>query len=217
MVMPGDNTGLRVGYLAGRFPGRIGHLYSPRPGRVPTGPYDFLPFALDNGAFRAYVSGAPWDEDGWLKTLAWARLSGQRPRWAIVPDVVGDKSATLLSWRRFYGKISAYGWPCAFAVQDGMCSGDIPSDADVVFVGGSTEWKWANYRRWCGEFPRVHVGRVNSYRRLWDCHEAGAESVDGTGWFRGDHGSGRPWRSLLAYLSEATNGGRKQHQMELIA
>jgi hypothetical protein len=38
IVMPGDNTGINVGWLAGRYPGKIGHLYSPRPHRNPTGP-----------------------------------------------------------------------------------------------------------------------------------------------------------------------------------
>lgn len=72
----------------------------------------------------------------------------------------------------------------AFAAQDGMTPADVPSDADVVFVGGSTSWKWANLRMWTDNFPRVHVGRVNSRRLLEQAEQAGAESCDGTGWFR---------------------------------
>lgn len=37
---------------------------------------------------------------------------------------------------------------------------------------------------WCKNFKRVHVGRVNNERRLQYCEDIGAESVDGTGWFR---------------------------------
>ena len=93
--------------------------------------------------------------------------------------------------------IRSYGWPAAFAVQDGMTSGDVPAEADVVFVGGSTAWKRRTMHEWCDHFPRVHVGRVNTGRWLWECDEAGAESCDGTGWFRGDKAQ---TNSLLSYL-----------------
>lgn len=214
IVMPGDNTGIRVGLLAGRYPGKVGHLYSPRPHRNPTGPFEELPFALDNGAF---AGGESWDEARWLALLDWAKLSGHRPLWALVPDVVGDRLRTLRRWNLYAPKLAEYGWPLAFAVQDGMTPDDVPAPACVVFVGGSTEWKWQTVRTWCKEFRRVHVGRVNSYRRLWQCHDAGAESCDGTGWFRGDHGSGRPWRGLLAYFDESTGRRSRPEQMELTA
>jgi len=96
-----------------------------------------------------------------------------------------------------------------------MTTKDVPISADVVFVGGSTEWKWATMPMWCGNFQRVHVGRVNTYRLLWKCHDAGAESCDGTGWWRGDQ---KQARDLRAYLEESTNGGRmRQSSLELIA
>ncbi len=213
IVMPGDNTGILVGYLAGKYPGKMGHLFSPRPHRVPCGPFNFMPFALDNGA---YAAGTEWDESRWFRMLDWARLSGQRPLWALVPDVVGDRDKTLQRWDDYAGRTASYGWPLAFAVQDGMTPVDVPRNADVVFVGGSTEWKWRTVEMWCRAFVSVHVGRVNSYRRLWQCHDAGAESCDGTGWFRGDHGSGKPLRAITAYLEESTNGGSIR-QMELIS
>lgn len=213
IVMPADNAGIKVGYLAGKFPGKVGHLCSPRKGgRMPNGPYDFLPYALDNGRFAA---GVEWSEEEWIATLNWARLSGLCPRWALVPDFVGDREATLREWGVYSDRVAAYGWPLAFAVQDGMVPSDVPSEANVVFVGGSTEWKWRTLRMWCGSFPRVHVGRVNSYERLWQCEDARAESCDGTGWFRGDHGSGKPWRSLLAYMYESTRVKPRLRQGEL--
>lgn len=63
---------------------------------------------------------------------------------------------------------------------------DLDPYPDLLFVGGSTEWKWDTAPLWCGEFPRVHVGRVNTGRQLDICRKIGAESVDGTGWMRGD-------------------------------
>ena len=79
----------------------------------------------------------------------------------------------------------------------------------VVFVGGTTAWKWKTLRTWTENFPRVHVGRVNTDRMLWMAHECGAESCDGTGWFRGDQVQ---FAGLLSYLEQSTNG-RAQIEM----
>jgi hypothetical protein len=195
IVMPANNTGVRVGYLAGRFTGKIGHLYSPG---AQVGPLEFIPYGLDNGAFG---HDDDWDENAWMHLLDWAQISGQKPLWDLIPDRVGDKAATLERWEKFAPVARLFGWPLAFAVQDGMTPKDVPKSAAVVFVGGSTDWKWRTVGMWCGYFPRVHVGRVNSYRRLWECHDAGAESVDGTGWMRGDQVQ---YRGLMAYLEEST-------------
>ena len=59
-------------------------------------------------------------------------------------------------------------------------------------------------------FKRVHVGRVNTYRLLWLAHEAGAESCDGTGWFRGDR---KQLQGLIDYLQESSSGRRKQEKL----
>lgn len=204
VVMLANNTGIEVGYLAGKFPGAIGHLFSPGAQR---GPYPFCEYALDNGI---YAKGDNWDAELWIQMLKWAKLSGQLPVWNLVPDAVGDRDTTLRKWEQYSPIAKQYGWPLAFAVQDGMTERDVPSDASVVFVGGSTDWKWSTYRDWCAAFPRVHVGRVNTYRRLYDCHDAGAESTDGTGFTRGDQ---RQKRGLVAFLEE-TRGARKRITQE---
>jgi hypothetical protein len=183
MVMPANNGKSVVHYWAGKYPGRIGHLYSPDGFRAPV---PWLPYALDNGRFPAWSAGKAWDEDGYRRMLDRAAESGFSPRWALVPDVVADREGTLAEWDRWAALLSGYGWPLAFAVQDGMDEADVPDAADVVFVGGSTEWKRRTFRGWCKNFGRVHVGRINTERWLWECHLAGAESCDGTGWFRGD-------------------------------
>lgn len=168
-----------------------------------------MPYAFDNGAFAA---GAAWTEGGWLAMLDWGKLSGQPPLWALVPDVVGDREGTLRKWDQYAPVLRRYGWPLAFAVQDGMAAADVPREAEVVFIGGSQEWKWATLRMWCDRFAQVHVGGVNTYRNLWKSHEAGAASCDGTGWFRGDQ---KQRRDLYAYMSESSGHTHREVTMAL--
>lgn len=177
--MLSSNRGIRVGWLAGRFPGRVGHLFSPGDQR---GPFDFMPYALDNGAFSAWVHKRPWNINAWVDLMDWAAGAECAPTWVLVPDVVTDARATVSRWNDYAPFAAMYGWPLAFAVQDGMVVADVPLDAAVVFVGGSTQWKWETVPYWAAHFPRVHVGRVNSPARLYQCAALGVESVDGTGW-----------------------------------
>lgn len=53
-----------------------------------------------------------------------------------------------------------------------------------IFIGGSTEWKLSAIMPW-GRWAKdrglyVHVGRVNSSKRIALCGQAGADSFDGT-------------------------------------
>ena len=200
MVMPANNTGMTVGYLAGRWPGRIGSIMSPPDGwrTLP----EWLPYAIDNGAYPIWKRGGIWDEDAFYQICAKAAFM-HTPLWIAVPDVVADREATLESWRRHHAKVSIFSPTLAFVAQDGMTPDDVPSNADVVFVGGTTDWKWKTLRTWTANFPRVHVGRVNTEKLLWTAHEAGAESCDGTGWFRGDTNQ---LNGLLHYLEHSSNG-----------
>lgn len=197
---------MHLGWLAGRYPGRIGWLLSPGGWRRP---HRWLSYALDNGAFPAWTHGTQWDAPAFERMLETARRH-HPPAWVLVPDVVADRDATLARWHEWSPRLREFGWPLAFAVQDGMTQADVPGDADVIFVGGSTDWKWKTMWHWCERNPRVHVGRVNSYHALWDCHDAGAESCDGTGWFRGDQDQ---LAGLERYLREASCGERQQPRL----
>lgn len=210
IVMPANNSSMHLGYLAGRYPGRIGWLLSPKGFRKP---HRFLKVAYDNDKFAATVNGLPWDEDAYLAMLvkvhAIAQL-GFAPSWILVPDVPFSREGTLVEWAKWAPRLKSYGWPLAFAVQDGMTQADVPDDADVVFVGGTTDWKMATLWQWCQDNDDVHVGRINGYRGLWHCHDAGAKSCDGTGFYRGDP---EQLAGLEQYLEESTNAGRRQRRM----
>jgi hypothetical protein len=189
IVMPANSSGWFWHALA-RETGRLGHLYSPDAQR---GPWPWFPYALDNGAFSAWDQASntwdesAWSEAAWRRLLVWSQTTGQRPRWAIVPDVPGDAARTLERWATFAPVVRDMGIPAALAVQDGMTPDDVRSlGADVIAVGGSTEWKWATVASWAAAFPRVHLLRCNSPARLAELDGLGVESCDGTGWSRGD-------------------------------
>tara|TARA_Y100000310_G_scaffold303747_1_gene342340 strand:- start:62 stop:667 length:606 start_codon:yes stop_codon:yes gene_type:complete len=144
-------------------------------------------FILDNGAYVAWKNNTEWDEKSWLR-LAQKVSEKDRVQWAVVPDVVTDREATLRSYQRWAGFMKyQLGFRLAMAVQDGMTPTDIPTDdgdsigPDIIFVGGSTEWKWKSLRTWTAAFDRVHVGKANTLRQLTAAYDAGADSVDGSG------------------------------------
>lgn len=197
LVMPANNSKWQVHYWAGKY-GGLGHLYSIGSQR---GPYPHLPYALDNGRFPAWSSGKEWDLEAYLSLLEWSMDASIKPLWVLVPDIVADAEGTLREWDLWSTAILELipGATLAFAAQDGMSPDDVPANADVVFIGGSTEWKRQAIRPFCAAHPRVHVGRINTYRWLCYCADAGAESVDGTGWFRGDK---KQLAGLEQFLSE---------------
>lgn len=160
----------------------------------------WLPFALDNDAYTAWTSGLPWDEAAWRDMLRAVAQSGLAPLWALVPDVVADRDGTLERWERYHGTVAHYGWRTAIAVQDGMVPADVPPSAGIIFIGGTTSWKWRSLPIWTEAFPgRVHVGRVNELERLFICERLGVASVDGTGWMRATT-DGRQGQALEAWL-----------------
>lgn len=199
--MPANNSSAIMHYWMGAHPGKIGWLLGPSGwGKCRLQPW--IDYALDNDAFAAWSSGTIWEEAPWLDMLERARrYKPTKPRWVLVPDSVGNKVETQKLWQKYAPIAAQYGWPLAFAVQDGMTPEDVPSDAEVVFVGGTTNWKWKNLTMWTDRFRRVHVGRVNELRRLLTCERLGVESVDGTGWFR-DSQTGRRVMVLNAWLNK---------------
>jgi hypothetical protein len=205
IVMPGCDYGFECGRLFGSFQGKLGHLQNGDSGKVPR---RSTYWALDNGIYGAFLSGKEWDETPFYDYLE--KFAIYKPEWVAVPDAVADRELTLERWGQHSETVASFGVPLAFVAQDGMTIADVPVAAEVVFVGGSTTFKWRTLKTWTENFPRVHVGRVNTYRHLWQCHDAGAESCDGTGWFKGG-----PERlaGLIQYLEESTAGGRPQVEL----
>lgn len=158
--------------------GELGCIVTPAQGnRIPTG----APWCADNGCFgKGYPGDAKW--------LRWLERRVQTPGclFAVAPDVVGDAAATLARSAPFLPRIRELGVPAALVAQDGLEHLTIPwADFDVLFIGGSTEWKLgAAARRIVAEAKArgkwVHMGRVNTGKRYRYAAAIGCDSVDGT-------------------------------------
>jgi hypothetical protein len=211
IVMVSNQTNPTFHEIAKRYTGQVGHLYSVPGWRDPLR-HPWFPHALDNGAWSAFKNGKEWPEDKYRAMLDKAAACPIAPLWAVVPDVVTDRDATLLKWDVWAPIVSGYGFRLAVAVQDGMVPDDVPDDADVVFVGGSTEWKWGTLDTWrdlCKSTNRIfHVARVNTGRRLWRCHHAGVDSIDGTGWWHDGQKA-----QLVEYLRSVNGESSQQNEM----
>jgi hypothetical protein len=142
-------------------------------------------YALDNGAWSAFQQGELLDEDAFL--LAVDKL-GERADWIVLPDIVQGGLASLDYSLRWKERLRDMPTQLLIAVQDGMQLEHVASFLSPVvgiFIGGSTEWKEATAEAW-GLLARrrnchLHVGRVNSARRIRICAAAGADSFDGSG------------------------------------
>jgi hypothetical protein len=148
--------------------------------RIPDG----ARYACDNGKFGKGWPGADrWFE--WLTTTV-DQYGPQRCLWAVAPDVPFDAVSTLTESRPWLAKIRALGIPAAFAAQDGSENDLIPwGEFDVLFLAGSTEWKIGPAAARLATEAKVrgltvHMGRVNSLRRMTIASTFGCDSADGT-------------------------------------
>lgn len=143
-----------------------------------------FPYALDNGAWTSYCKGQPFDDTAFVKAL---RLLGGGADWVVLPDIVAGGLPSLEMSLRWMRQVLDECGRALLAVQDGMVVKDVRHFIGPrvgIFVGGSTEWKLSTMHQWgvlgkeCGAW--VHVGRVNTARRIRACAAAGADSFDGT-------------------------------------
>jgi len=141
-------------------------------------------FMLDNGAFG---------EGGFqpARFLEALRLLGRDADMIVLPDIVcGGRRSLELSLDWMYRVLQIAPKTVLLPVQDGMEPRDVrryldhPACQVGIFVGGSTAWKERTMRMW-GDLAAemavwMHVGRVNTQRRMALAVAAGAHSVDGS-------------------------------------
>jgi hypothetical protein len=166
-------------------------------------------WAADSGR---YANPSAYSDE---KYLAWlGREIGDPAKclFATAPDVVGDHETTVVLSLPMLPKIRALGYRAAFVAQDGWNAETTPWDEfDVLFVGGSTNFKFKGGRKAVSAARRrgkaTHMGRVNSLGRLRASIGIGCDSADGT--FL-KFGPDKNWPRLLKWL-DATDA-----QIEMI-
>jgi hypothetical protein len=159
--------------------GLLGQIVTPAAGnRVLLG----VDWCADNAVFADHYPG---DEAylAWLDSRRWA---AHRCAFAVAPDVVGDAAATLRRSAPMLPRLREAGYPAALAAQNGLEHLSVPwNEFDVLFLGGDTDWKLGQQARRLSADAKahgkwVHMGRVNSRRRLQIAAHVGCDSADGT-------------------------------------
>lgn len=154
--------------------GEIGQLTTPRAGDRIVG---LVKWALDNGCYSP-----DWDETGWRRGIErYSTIPGCL--FATCPDVVGDARQTDERWPVYAPMLWRLGYKVAYVLQDGVT--EIPWDADAVFIGGTTQFKLSIAAGTLAHEAKrrglhVHMGRVNSFRRIQYAYDFGCDTADGT-------------------------------------
>lgn len=168
-----------------------------------------LPYAIDNGAWSAFTQGEKFDEAAFGKAVD---LLGEKADFLVVPDIVAGGLRSLEFSLRWLERLKGIPTKLLLAVQNGMAPDDVReylSPAVGVFVGGTTNWKLATVNAWGSLANRrcchMHVGRVNSAKRIALCAAAGANSIDGT--------SATRFAKTLPRLAAAVNHTKAQQDL----
>lgn len=160
--------------------GLIGMIATPAAGNAVMADVDWC---ADNAAF---TGGYPGD----VRYLDWldARAAyASACRFVVAPDVPFDAAGTLARSTPMFDPIHDAGYRVGFAAQNGAeLPGMVPwSEIDCLFLAGDTEWKLGPDARRLTARARdrglwVHMGRVNSVKRLRYAADIGCDSADGT-------------------------------------
>jgi hypothetical protein len=169
----------------------LGRLVQPRHyPRVAETARSGVPWAADNDAFNG------WDTDMERRFVRMVEAIGGLPGCLFVtcPDIVGDAGLTSLLCEEYAPLLWRHGLPPAYVLQEpGVEYEDwwIPwGSIQALFIGGATtEFKLGPEVEAIVAEARqrglwVHMGRVNSLRRVAYAASIGCDSIDGTQWVR---------------------------------
>lgn len=157
----------------------LGAFLTPRTGNSQKTLEKFI-WAADNAAFSNF------NEERFIKMLE--KIKGSDCKFVACPDKVCDDVVTLKLFHVWQPIIKKYNLPVALVLQDGMIADGIPYNIlDAIFIGGSTEFKLGEEVRKIVKKAKemgkwIHMGRVNSNKRLRYAYEIGCDSVDGSGY-----------------------------------
>lgn len=181
MVLVGECTGRRVPMMQALGWGR---MWVARGRNIYTYPGE--PWGFDNGAFRDWVAGVPFDATRYRESLRRALTRPEPPVLAVIPDVPGNGPATLAMAAEWWPELQARAphFPWFLAAQDGIKPCHLEEWVGKiagVFLGGTNAYKaraneWA---AWCAERGlRFHYGRAGTMEKVFHALEVKADSLD---------------------------------------
>lgn len=164
---------------------RLGDFVTPRSynltGKTPI-------WAADNDAFGNF------NRDRFLRMLDAIAKAATPPKFVTVPDVVCNHNATMDRWMEWSPEFRSRGIPRALVLQNGIERfppeyGPPWNCVDALFIGGDNAFKFSGWVRHAVSLANyagiwVHMGRVNSVKRLDYARRIGCDSVDGSGMSR---------------------------------
>jgi hypothetical protein len=165
-------------------------------GYKPT-PYDGEKWGFDNGAYKHWTDGMPFDEARFKYRLTVAAAIGH-PHLAVCPDIVAGGCSSLgfslkwIEWLHAYGEQSQRpsnpAWPSRWdwylAVQNGMTIHDVKPHLEHfagIFLGGddgfkAQAWRWRVFAKDHGK--PFHYGRAGTLPKLESALKMKADSLD---------------------------------------
>ncbi len=162
----------------------LGFMLQPGMGTVASFPWlPWVTWAADNGCF---AKGDEFDAGAWLEWLASLRRYRGTCHFAVAPDVLGDWESTWARSAPYFSTIRQLGFKAALVAQDGMPLRLLDLGGyDALFIGGTDAYKLSEPAYQAAEIAHrqgrwVHLGRVNSLRRLQAARVSCFDSADGT-------------------------------------
>jgi hypothetical protein len=151
-------------------------------------------YAIDNGAYSAWVNGQEWSPEPFLRLMEKCWSSGKLPDFVVVPDIVAGGVSSLKRSLDWIPDLRAIGGTAFYlAVQDGMTPDDIRPVLplfDGLFIGGTMEWKLSTGADWVQlaheNGKPCHIGRVGTWPRIMWAQNIGADSIDSSSWAQND-------------------------------
>lgn len=144
-----------------------------------------MAYCLDSGAWFDYLACRSFDEEAYERLID---KLGAGADFIVLPDIVAGGLPSLELSVRWSNRALATGAPLVLiAVQDGMEDHDLAPLVGPrvgIFLGGSTEWKLDTAMAW-GRFAAArdihyHFARINTVKRIFLAHAAGATTGDGS-------------------------------------
>jgi hypothetical protein len=160
-------------------------------GRMAQDPFNLFPgeiWAFDNGAFRDWKNERDFDLNKFNKWLSFAQDRLPIPYLAVLPDIVGGGSQSLLFSLEWLDDLKHNGWPWYLALQDNM---DVMDVIDIInmnkdsiyglFLGGTDNYKqYAGY--WSGIAHtfglKFHYARAGTVKKVFHAKLVSADSLD---------------------------------------